>query len=189
MKNIYQTNLQLENQRFLLRYAEEKDAPDLLEVYSDKNALPFFNSDNCHGDNFYYPTLERMNQALDFWRFSYEKGYFVRWSIVDKRIGKAIGTVELFTRASDDWFNGGGVLRLDLRSDYETRDCIENLLALLLPIVPEYFGDKVITKAPVYAVERIAALRTLNFEHSAHLLVGEDGYAYNGYWVKEYAGV
>ena len=52
MKNIYQTNLQLENQRFLLRYAEEKDAPDLLEVYSDKNALPFFNSDNCHGDNF-----------------------------------------------------------------------------------------------------------------------------------------
>ena len=23
---------------------------DLLKVYSDKNALPFFNSDNCDGD-------------------------------------------------------------------------------------------------------------------------------------------
>ena len=29
-----------------------------VNVYGDKNALPFFNSDNCHGDNFYYPDEE-----------------------------------------------------------------------------------------------------------------------------------
>ena len=185
MKNIYQTNVRLENPRFLLRYVEEQDALDLLQVYSDKNALPFFNSDNCHGDNFYYPTLERMKQAVDFWRFSYENGYFVRWSIVDREMGKAIGTVELFTRTSDDGLCGG-LLRLDLRSDYETRNCIESLLTLLLPMAAEYFGNAVITKAPSYAVERIAALEQLGFTPSKFLLVGEDGYAYNGYWVKEY---
>lgn len=188
MKNIYQTSVRLENARFLLRYVEEQDASDLLAVYSDKNALPFFNSDNCHGDIFYYPTLERMRQAMDFWRFSYERGYFVRWSILDKEAGKAIGTVELFTRSSDDGLCGG-LLRMDLRSDYEAQDCIQSLLTLLLPMVPEYFGDMVITKAPVYAVERIAALKTLDFEASEHLLVGENGEAYNGYWVKRYEGV
>lgn len=36
-------------------------------MYSDKNALPFFNSDNCHGDNFYYPNEDRMRQAIKFW--------------------------------------------------------------------------------------------------------------------------
>ena len=98
MENIYQCEVRFENDRFLLRYVTEEDVDDLLEVYSDKNALPFFNSDNCHGDNFYYPTRERMAQAMEFWRFSYEQGYFVRWSIVDKKRRKVIGTVELFTR-------------------------------------------------------------------------------------------
>lgn len=184
MENIYQYEVRFENDRFLLRYVTEEDVDDLLEVYSDKNALLFFNSDNCHGDNFYYPTREHMAKALDFWRFSYEQGYFVRWSIVDKRRGKGIGTVELFTRRESDGLNGG-LLRLDLRSDCENRETIESILALLLPRVPEYFGDTVITKAPIYAVERIAALRKLGFFPSKRLLVGHDGYACNGYWVKQ----
>ena len=188
MKNIYQTTVRLENPRFLLRYVEEQDASDLLEVYSDKNALPFFNSDNCHGDNFYYPTLERMKQAMDFWRFSYQNGYFVRWSIVDKEVGRAIGTVELFTRSAEDGLCGG-LLRLDLRSDYETRSRIESLLTLLLPMAAEYFGNTVITKAPCYAVERVAALEQLGFAPSKQLLVGEQGETYSGYWVKRYHGL
>lgn len=184
MENIYKCEARFENDSFLLRYVAEKDVDDLLEVYSDKNALPFFNSDNCHGDNFYYPTRERMAQAMEFWRFSYEQGYFVRWSIVDKKRRKVIGTVELFTRQESDGLNGG-VLRLDLRSDCENRETIESILALLLPRVPEYFGDMVITKAPIYAVERIAALWEVGFVPSERLLVGHDGYAYNGYWVKK----
>lgn len=183
MENIYKHAVQFENQCFLLRFVSKEDADDLLTVYSDKNALPFFNSDNCHGDNFYYPTRERMVQAIDFWIFSYENGWFVRWSIVDKTIGKAVGTVELFTRSSDDGLSGA-VLRLDLRSDYENRGIIESLLTLLLPRIPEYFTSPVITKASIYAVERIAALQALGFVSSGHLLVGEDGYAYNGYWEK-----
>ena len=64
--HIYEKCPILENERFLLRAVEDKDCDDLLKVYSDKNALPFFNSDNCDGDNFYYATKERMAQALDF---------------------------------------------------------------------------------------------------------------------------
>lgn len=49
--NIYESFSVLESEAFLLRLAEPEDCDDLLRVYSDKNALPFFNSDNCDGDN------------------------------------------------------------------------------------------------------------------------------------------
>lgn len=55
MSDIYEKCPVLEDSKFILRLVEEKDAKDLLSVYSDKNALPFFNSNNCNGDNFYYP--------------------------------------------------------------------------------------------------------------------------------------
>ena len=53
MKDIYRSFENFENERYLLRTVTMADAPALLQVYSDKHALPFFNSDNCHGDNFY----------------------------------------------------------------------------------------------------------------------------------------
>lgn len=67
-------------------------------VYSDKNALLFFNSDNCHGDNFYYSNEDRMRQAIEFWFSSYSKEWFVRWTIIDKEKHKAIGTIEAMKR-------------------------------------------------------------------------------------------
>ena len=70
MKPIYEEIPVLENDDYLLRFVTADDANDLLKVYSDKNALPFFNSDNCHGDNFYYSTIERMNEAIQFWLYS-----------------------------------------------------------------------------------------------------------------------
>ena len=66
MSNVYEKCPSLENERFLLRFVEEKDANDLLEVYSDKNALAFFNSDNCGGENFYYTTEEQMVDAIGY---------------------------------------------------------------------------------------------------------------------------
>lgn len=70
--NIYEKCPVLENENFLLRIITKKDCDNLLKVYSDKNALPFFNSDNCNGDNFYYSTKEQMMEAIDFWILSYE---------------------------------------------------------------------------------------------------------------------
>lgn len=75
----------LENDNFLLRRIDDKaDAEDLLKVYSDEKSVPFFNSDNCNGDTFFYKTIEEMKKAIDFWRFAYEHKYFVRWAIVHK---------------------------------------------------------------------------------------------------------
>ena len=48
MSDVYKNCPAFENDRFLLRFSQLNDASDLVSVYSDKNALPFFNSDNCH---------------------------------------------------------------------------------------------------------------------------------------------
>ena len=201
--NIYKTCPVLENEEFLLRLFDSKDCDDLLKVYSDKKALPFFNSDNCDGDNFYYPTKERMLSAMDFWRSSYEKGWFVRFSIVDKNKAdknkadknksdknksdkensEVIGTVELCLRSSDDEFNQMGILRVDVRSDYEEERKLYSIFSLVSPKVETLLGCKgVLTKAPIYAVERIKAIEKVGFTKSEHLLIGKTGYAYDGYW-------
>ena len=109
MSDVYKNCPAFENDRFLLRFSQLNDASDLVSVYSDKNALPFFNSDNCHGDNFYYPNEERMREAIEFWLRSYSSKWFVRWTIIDKEAHKAIGSIEVFHRSANDDFNHVGV--------------------------------------------------------------------------------
>lgn len=60
MLNVYEYCPKFESEDYLIRFVDKGDTEDLLTVYSDKNSLPFFNSDNCDGDNFYYPTKDRM---------------------------------------------------------------------------------------------------------------------------------
>lgn len=181
--NIYEAFPVLENETFRLRLIENEDCNDLLKVYSDKNALPFFNSDNCDGDNFYYATKERMAEALDFWKLSYENGWFARISIVDKSSSSVIGTIELCLRVSEDEFNNMGILRVDVRSDYEKENMLCDIITLIMPHIPEMLGcDGILTKVPIYAVERMKAIQKAGFVKSEHLLIGKTGYAYDGYW-------
>lgn len=183
--NIYETCPILESEKFLLRLVKKDDCDDLLKVYSDKYALPFFNSDNCDGDNFYYATKERMNEALNFWNLSYENGWFARLSIVDKSVSNVIGTIELCLRVSDDEFNHMAILRIDVRSDYEKEDVLYDIAALITPHLSEMLGcSGIITKVPIYAVERIKAIQKAGFTKSENLLIGKTGYAYDGYWIK-----
>ena len=184
MKDVYENCPEFEDGRYLIRYVRKEDADDLLEVYSDKNALPFFNSDNCDGDNFYYPTKERMEKAIGFWLWSYENRWFVRWTVIDKDVSKAIGTIEMFRREADDDFNGVGVLRLDVRSDYEKTDVLQELLEIFVPSAYELFDcDEIISKIPVYAIERIEAAEKCGFKKSDSFLIGtNDHYAYKDYW-------
>lgn len=182
--NIYQTCPTLENEKFLLRLVENKDVDDLLCVYSDKNALPFFNSDNCDGDNFYYATREKMTEAKTFWDLAYKNGWFARLAIVDKLKLKVIGTIELCLRFSDDEFNNMGILRIDVRSDYENCDALYSIISLIMPHITDMLGCiGVITKAPIYAIERINAIRKIGFIKSQHMLIGKTGYKYDGYWI------
>ncbi len=185
MPDVYEACPTYENERFLLRFVEQDDCADLLKVYSDENAVPLFNGDNCHGDDFHYTTAQRMRQAIDFWIVSYENRYFVRWSVVDKSNDTVIGTIELFNRIAEDHFNNCGLLRLDLRSDHEYQQDITDILNLILPHTADMFGCvSIATKAVPMAEERIAALRTLGFSLSEYTLKGNDGTEYDNYYIR-----
>ena len=184
MTNVYESCPVFENDEYLWRLVSPEDTIDLADVYGDRNALPFFNSDNCHGDNFYYPDRESMAKAIAFWQSSYASKWFVRWTIHSKRIRKAIGSIELFHRTTDDEFNDAGVLRLDVKSELETAECIAAILRLIIRDAFDLFDcDEIITKVPVYAVERIKAVQEIGFKKTDRLLIGTmDGYAYKDYW-------
>lgn len=186
MDSVYVSCPEFENKRFKLRFVSINDCDDLLKVYSDKKAVPLFNSDNCGGDDFYYNTRERMRQALDYWKFEYDRKGFVRWSVIDKRDNTAIGTIELFNREAKDYFNNCGLLRLDLRSDYETTNNIIDILKLIIDKTYELFECSMIaTKAISIATERIMALKKLDFLLSKNKLIGHDGKEYSSYYYKK----
>lgn len=181
---VYEECPVLENENYLLRFVEYGDAPFLLSVYSDKKSVPLFNSDNCHGDDFYYESLERMQEAVMYWIREYEANSFVRWSVIDKKTKEVVGTIEVFHRKSQDYFNQCGLLRMDLRSDYETENCIGNLLGILVTPIYHLFKCKtIVTKAIPLAKERIKALKNMKFYLSDHKLLGHDSTVYENYWI------
>ena len=182
--NVYEKCPILENNYFMLRYVQDKDAEELLKVYSDIKSVPIFNSDNCNGDIFYYTTLERMKQQIRFWDEEYKKKYYVRWSIIDKKTSSVIGTIELFNRKASDFFNNCGLLRLDLRSDYEKNDQIVKILEIIIDNAYNLFNCNLIaTKAISTATERIKALTKCGFTYSDEKLIGHDGAIYNDYYI------
>lgn len=184
MTNVYVECPVYENNKYKLRLVAIEDSTDLLKVYSDKASVPFFNSDNCNGDDFYYQTQSRMKEAIEFWLFEYQRHGFVRWSIEDKFANEVIGTIELFHRDGNDFFTNCGLLRLDLRSDYENKQEIKSIISLILEPAYELFDcDKVATKAVPDATERRKALEELGFIMSNEKLVGHEGIQYGSYFV------
>lgn len=174
--NIYETCPVVENERFLLRPVTEADCADLLKVYSDPAAVPFFNGDNCNGDDFHYTSFERMLEAIRFWRWSYDNGWFVRWSIVEKAADSTVGTVELCG-------TDRGILRLDLRSDYENEAEIFEVLSLVAEPAFLWLGcSSLITKARPVAAERIRVLTDMGFVPLQEPLIGHDGTCYGDYY-------
>lgn len=176
----------LESRRFLLRKTNMHDAQELWKVYSDQEAVPFFNSDNCGGDTFYYKTLERMEEAIAFWEASYQRNEFVRWTIIDKEEEMAVGTMECFRRISDDAFQNRGIFRLDLKSTYEKQEIIEELLQAFVNDLYELFDCKAVaTKAIPEDTERVKALEAMAFYKWGEPLFGHDGTKYWEYYVLE----
>lgn len=184
MINPYEKCPVFENKNYLLRLTEPSDAPDLFLVYSDKKAVPYFNSDNCFG-NFYCELLEYVDNMIKFWLMEYKEERFVRWSIIDKNINRSIGTIELFNRKADDYFNNCGLLRLDLRSDYEHEENIFEILSLITQPSFELFDCEMIaTKIPQFADERKRAAERLKFKESKEKLIGgDDKKTYTDYYV------
>ena len=186
MVNPYEKCPVYENENYLLRLVETSDALDLLLVYSDEKAVPFFNSDNCGGDDFHYTSLERMQIQIDGWLWEYQRKGFVRWAIIDKKIHRAIGTIELFNRSSrEDYFNNCGLLRLDLRSDYEHEEPIFEILSLItLPTFALFDCQMIATKVPPFATKRKSAIAQLGFTASKEKMIGfHDRKIYTDYYI------
>ena len=186
IKDVYIEIPVLENDSFLLRAIDiEKDASNLLKVYSDEKSVPLFNSDNCWG-NFHCTDMEQIQGMIAAWQREYEQRYYVRWAVVDKHTGEAMGTIELFNRQAGDYFTDCGLLRLDLRSDYENQECIRSILSLIIPKAKDMFGCKMIaTKAVAAAEQRIHVLKQMGFTLSEEVVMGHDGTRYGDYYEKE----
>lgn len=185
MQSVYESCPVLENERFRLRLICEEDAKDLLKVYSDEKAVPIFNSDNCH-NSFYITTLEAMKKTIYYWLLEYAGKGFVRWSVVDKAGDEVVGTIELFHRQSQDFFNDCGLLRLDLRSDYEKKEPIMQIFTLITDAAYELFDCTMIaTKAAAAARERRIALAEMGYSLTEEKLVAPDGKEYTDYWIRK----
>jgi ribosomal-protein-alanine N-acetyltransferase len=168
--------------KITLRQTILEDADDLLKCYSDEKAVPFFNSDNCHGDDFYYKTIERMKQAIEFWDFSYGKKDFVRWTIIENYSRIIIGTVEMFHRIAEDEFNHFGVLRIDLRSKYEHKEYINDILEIANKhFYTDFNVENILTKAIPAAYERISVLQDKGYEPLNRKFM-----IYNDYFVRKH---
>lgn len=182
--NVYKTLPEFAGKKFCLRKVATADAEALLKVYSDKEAAKCFNGDNCHGDDFYYDTLEKMRKAIDFWLFSYERGYFVRWAVVENASGNAVGTVELFHRDGEQQeYSDCGLLRLDLASRFERAEDIADILKQVIPPAYDlFYCDKIVTKVKPFAEERLKAVKNLGFTPAKEPLKAEDGESYTDYY-------
>jgi [ribosomal protein S5]-alanine N-acetyltransferase len=181
MNDVYKVCPVLKNDHITLRKTDLDDTKDLLKCYSDKTAVPFFNSDNCHGDDFYYATEDRMKKAIEFWDFSYINRYFVRWTIIINATNEIIGTVEMFHRIAEDEFNHYGLLRLDLKSSFEKKDIIDSVLEIANQWFYDLFDVKyILTKGFPDAKERIDSLIKNGYTPLDRKLM-----SYDNYYVRE----
>ena len=182
--NIYKTCPIFITPRFTLRLVRMADAPGLLKVYSDKVAQHYFNADNCVSD-FRFSTLREMENCIALWQRAYQRGWFVRWTIL---LGKnPVGTMEMCRIDDGDQGEGRGLLRIDLMSMYEFPDVYDELLRTVLPELHELFRcRRILTKAlPVMARRRLA-LVLHGFIPYKQFLVGDDGIEYGNYWVRRH---
>ena len=175
--NVYKICPIYETENLIFRLVQREDAKDLLDCYSDKDAITLMNADECT-NNFYYSNITEMLSAIDFWLSEYKKGLYVRFSIVEKTNKKAIGTVELF----DEEFpciGRAGLMRLDIASSYETTSMITEILTLALGYFPSDFDvDKILIKLK-NTIEREQICRSLGFLPTNDFRPGLGYYVYH----------
>lgn len=173
----------LENEKFKIRMVEECDDVDLLPCYANPNVSVVTNSFNCNM-GYGAQSVEKMREYIIGWRRYFDNKTLIRWSVIDKLIEKAIGSIELYCIKREDFFDNYAILRLDLHTDYETKNVISNILTLLINNAFEWFGcDGIATKVSPNAHERIEALSEFGFIATNEYLVVDKEKYYNGFWI------
>jgi DNA-binding transcriptional MerR regulator/DNA gyrase inhibitor GyrI len=178
-----------DSENFALRLIRQEDAADLLAVYADPNGQQILNECSAWACDFGYgaKNLPDMQRCISQWLEAYGHRVFVRLTVVDKRSGKAAGTLEAFRRGDGELFGGKICLRLDLKSQYENAETISELLALIIKDCVAPFGaDGIVTRATPIATQRIKALNSNGFVLTdAKFQLNADSTVYADYWVKE----
>lgn len=136
---------------FTIRLIQQQDSESLFKCYNDKTAVQFMNDDNCDF-GFYVESEQDMFRTVGYWLDFYQKQFFIRFSIVDSKTSKAVGTIEGF---ADEI----GVLRVDICSAYEKEHYLNEIFNFAKEHFREYFGnEQLVTKAIPNAAERRQAL-------------------------------
>jgi hypothetical protein len=146
-----------ESEHFRLRLVSMDDAEDLFLCYSDSEAQNIFNSDNCTSD-FKFSTLEHMKSYMEGWLDAYKNRHFIRYSVIDKKINRAVGTIEIFGGQRGGERSDFGVLRIDVKSEYENDESLSELLKISDSFFYDVSTEMFITKAIPEAAHRINAL-------------------------------
>ena len=175
--DVYKTCPIYETENLILRLVQQEDAKDLLDCYSDKDAISLMNSDECT-NNFYYSNVMEMLSAIDFWLSEYKKGLYVRFSIIEKANNKAIGTVEFF----DEEFphiGRAGLMRLDLASAYEMTSVITEIISLAQGYFPTDFDVQKILVKIKNSPKRKTVFTALGFQPTDDFRPGLGYYVYH----------
>ena len=165
VNNIYEECPVYETASFVLRLVREEDAGPLLACYSDKKAVAKMNADNCTG-NFYFATVREMEDCIRFWLKEYGERRYVRFAIIPRTIGYAVGPAEVF--GGED-----GVLRIDLAADYDREEYLEELVRLAVLRWIRDFGIGSLKIKALNTPERIPLLKRYGFVPSTAFRPGE----------------
>ena len=153
-----------ETEHFKIRKLEAGDVEGLFPCYSDPEAARYFNGDCC-GDDFYYTDKEKFRECVEYWLSRYGARDFVRWSVLDKETGLLIGTLEVcpsLKYAVDG--RKMGILRIDLKSEYERWPVLRELMDVLIcHIYEDLEVASIIMKIQKDAGERQKLIRKYQF--------------------------
>ncbi|MCL2300044.1 MAG: GNAT family N-acetyltransferase [Firmicutes bacterium] len=161
-----------ETERFRLRLVAEEDAPDLLPCYANESASVRASSEHCtygYGSR----TLEELQGFIRSWLEAYRERGFVRFTILEKASGRAIGTIEMFAFPKKP-----GVLRIDLPASHETGDTIAELLRIADHFFEDFHCGVIVTKYFPAAEEALRARGYAPYPRRR-------GFQRDGYWAKK----
>jgi hypothetical protein len=161
-----------ESQSFCIRLISIDDAEDLVKCYSNPKSQRFFNYDPLGNDDYFVGfTLKQMRDLIWGWlNKDYKTRFFVRFSIIDKLLDKAVGTIEMYPQGRR------GILRIDILPEYERQINIGELLYISDNFFYDFICNIIVSKAIPEASERTKAL----------IENGYTPYPKNDNWDREY---
>lgn len=175
-----------ETDHFFLRKLALEDSEELFLCYSDPVAAKFFNGDNC-GDDFFYTDFSKFKKCVVYWLGAMAMHDFLRLSVVDKKSGKCVGTIEMcpyYKYVVDQ--KRTGIFRVDMLSQFEKHVYLDEIYRVLIDnLYKDFDVDFLVTKAIPDAAERLRILNALSFENAA----SQCATPFDHYYIRQARGV